>query len=91
MRSFKSTFMCFGYFLSTASTHKIGNCAFFVYDDYVVVQEELTGGEIGSDIFVKVRMGENFPEVNCKKLIGKHILKILNKWAEYFLAKKDNF
>ncbi len=75
----------------TASSYKISNCKFFVYDDYMIVENELTGGEIGSNIFVKFRKGKAFPEVNCDKTARNCNMKVLNKWAEFFLAKKDNF
>jgi hypothetical protein len=61
-----------------------------VYDDYVIVEKELKGGEIGSNIFVKAR-GKAFPVVNCEKLIKKCTMKVLNQWSEFFLAKRNNF
>lgn len=75
----------------TASTYKIADCSFFVYKDLIIVEKELTGGEIGSNIFVKTRKGKAFPEVNCDKIIRKCDMQVLNKWAEYFLAKWNLF
>ena len=72
----------------TGSYYKIGPCKFFEYDDYIIVERELAGSGIGSDIFIKVRKRVRI-QVNCEKIIKSCDMKILNEWAEFFLAKKD--
>ena len=74
----------------TASYYKISNCKFFEYDDYIVAERSLTGGEIGSDIFVKIRR-KKFTEINCEKMSKNCAMKIMNKWAQFFLAKKGKY
>lgn len=72
----------------TGSYYKIGPCKFFEYNDYIIVERELAGSAIGSDIFIKVRKRVTIV-VNCEKIVNSCDMKILNKWAEFFLAKKD--
>ena len=72
----------------TGSYYKIGPCKFFEYDDYIIVERELTGNDIGSDIFIKARKRVTI-EVNCEKIVTSCDIKILNKWAEFFFAKKN--
>lgn len=74
----------------TASYYTFGNCKFFEYDDYIIAERELKGSEIGSDIFVKFRR-EKFTEVNCEKMSKICDMKVLNRWAEFFLAKKGKY
>ncbi len=74
----------------TASYYALGNCKFFEYDDYIVAERALPGIEIGSDIFVKIRR-KKFTEVNCEKMSKNCNMKVLNKWAEFFLAKKGKY
>ena len=74
----------------TASYYQIGNCKFFEYDDYIVAERSLTGGEIGSDIFIKIRR-KKFTEINCEKMSKNCDMKIMNKWAQFFLAKKGKY
>jgi hypothetical protein len=54
------------------------------------MERALTGGEIGSDIFVTARR-KIFTEVNCEKMSRHCDLKVMNTWAEYFSAKKGKF